>query len=579
MVGRQFRSVVIDYDGTLTTTGRLDEAVADALDHVRDSGVAVVLATGRIADELLAAEPSIIEHVDLIVAENGAVLWNADGLTDQAPPVTPELAERLRRRGLEVRSGRVLVAAHGHDEVTIVEELRALGEEYQLIRNRTELMVLPSGVSKGSGARIALAELGLSVHNAIGIGDAENDHSLLDACEIGVAVSDSVPSLRRRADIVLEEPGAASLIEFLRGPIVGGRQLVPPSHWRLDIGRDVDGSPATLPASQINILVAGGSGTGKSYAAGMLAEQLIRLDYSVLVIDPEGDHRGLGRIPDVAVTGRDDGLLAPDLLVRLLRPDGGAVVVDLSSTAATDQQAYLRSLWAEVEAHRSITGLPHWIVTDEAQRALPRLGDGQASVETASKGHVLVTWRAAELPGDALASLDAVIVVGRPGGSASVDVAAAVAGVARPAIAAELDTHPDSIIVTRRWQPGSWQRCALPDRVTPHERHAHKYERGRVADEQRFWLWRPPGSAMGERCVAGLGELEVELARCAPEVLAHHGRSHDLSRWIAEVFDATALAGDVASIEATLEGDDPSPVAIQAARVGLLALLQLWSKP
>ena len=37
-------------------------------------------------------------------------------------------------------------------------------------------MVLPQGVSKGAGLRAALSALRLSVHNAVGIGDAENDH-------------------------------------------------------------------------------------------------------------------------------------------------------------------------------------------------------------------------------------------------------------------------------------------------------------------------------------------------------------------------------------------------------------------
>jgi len=58
-----------------------------------------------------------------------------------------------------------------------------------------------------------------------------------------------------------------------------------------------------LPASQVNLLFVGGSGVGKSYAAGLLAERLIELDYSVCFIDPEGDHAPLGRLPKVLTVG------------------------------------------------------------------------------------------------------------------------------------------------------------------------------------------------------------------------------------------------------------------------------------
>jgi hydroxymethylpyrimidine pyrophosphatase-like HAD family hydrolase len=34
----------------------------------------------------------------------------------------------------------------------------------------------------------ALGDLGLSAHNAIAIGDAENDHALIEVAEVGVAV-------------------------------------------------------------------------------------------------------------------------------------------------------------------------------------------------------------------------------------------------------------------------------------------------------------------------------------------------------------------------------------------------------
>ena len=99
------------------------------------------------------------------------------------------LASALSRRGVACRRGEVLLACSGADEQAVLEEVRRLGLECQLTRNRAELMVLPAGVSKGTGLAAGLADLGISAHNAVAVGDAENDHSLLAAAELGVAVA------------------------------------------------------------------------------------------------------------------------------------------------------------------------------------------------------------------------------------------------------------------------------------------------------------------------------------------------------------------------------------------------------
>jgi hydroxymethylpyrimidine pyrophosphatase-like HAD family hydrolase len=49
-------------------------------------------------------------------------------------------------------------------------------------------MVLPSGVNKATGLMAALDELGVDHARVVG---AENDHSLLGACGLGVAVAGS----------------------------------------------------------------------------------------------------------------------------------------------------------------------------------------------------------------------------------------------------------------------------------------------------------------------------------------------------------------------------------------------------
>ncbi len=50
-------------------------------------------------------------------------------------------------------------------------------------------MILPPGVNKAIGLAHALRDLGLSPHNVVGVGDAENDFSFLRHCGCSAAVA------------------------------------------------------------------------------------------------------------------------------------------------------------------------------------------------------------------------------------------------------------------------------------------------------------------------------------------------------------------------------------------------------
>ena len=140
-----FRAVAVDFDGTLAEGGCPDLAVLDALTEVRAQGLRVVLATRRILAELQATFPDVDDHVDAVVAENGALVTGPAGPRLLAPPVAEELAAALAARGVSCRQGEVLVACSGDDEHVVLAEVRRLGLDCQLVRNRGELMVLPAG--------------------------------------------------------------------------------------------------------------------------------------------------------------------------------------------------------------------------------------------------------------------------------------------------------------------------------------------------------------------------------------------------------------------------------------------------
>jgi hydroxymethylpyrimidine pyrophosphatase-like HAD family hydrolase len=216
----RYLCLICDYDGTIARDGRSAPSTVEALQRVRASGRKLILATGRQLAELQEVFP---EHAlfDRIVAENGAVLYEPAGKDGRAlaGPPPPEFVDALRRRGVQPLSvGQCIVATWRPFESTVLEVILGMGLELQIISNKDALMVLPSGIDKASGLKVALNELGLSPHNTVGVGDAENDDAFLAVCEFSVAVANALPALKERADLVTigsHGAGVEELIEKL----------------------------------------------------------------------------------------------------------------------------------------------------------------------------------------------------------------------------------------------------------------------------------------------------------------------------------------------------------------------------
>jgi hydroxymethylpyrimidine pyrophosphatase-like HAD family hydrolase len=568
-----FRAVAVDYDGTLTEGARPADDVLEAIAAVRAAGRRVVLVTGRILPELRGQFPDVDAHFDVVVAENGAVL-HSEGVTRAlTAPVPVALDEALVGRGIPFRRGLVLLACDGEHDVALLEELRRLGLDCQIARNRDQLMVLPAGVTKGSGVTDALAELGISRHSAVAIGDAENDHTLLEACELGVAVANAVPSLKEAADVVLAEPAGAGVREFLCGPLLGGELAATPRRWQVELGVAADGTAVAIPASRINLLVTGGSGSGKSYAAGFLAERLVALGYCICVFDPEGDHGPLGRLRGVVLVGNREGPPPPAQLARMLGRGMHSVVVDLSF-AQRGRDRYVAESLDALAKLRDETGLPHWLLIDEAHAALgaeaphpPRFFD------PGHKGFCLVTYRPADLRADALEGIDFVLALpGEHGLEPELrDELTLSLGLPSESFAPELTGMGVGYAVLVRPGPAPDVRVfALAPRWVEHVRHGHKYAEVKLPPARRFHF-RGPGGPSGA-VAANLSEFHHVLRRCGESELRHHAAGRDFSRWIQDVIQDSALASGVREVEARLV--EASAADVEALRGELLQMIE-----
>lgn len=564
-----YRALAIDYDGTLTDGGPPALAMLAALAELRDRGFKLILVTGRMLDHLRAEFPEVDRTFDVLVAENGAVLAGR-GRPDEAlaDPVDASLERELELRGLHLVRGQVILAGHSGDLAAATDAIAQSGAEVAVVHNREALMLLPSGVSKGFGLFRALGELGLSFHTCVAVGDAENDHSLLTVSELGVAVANAVPALRDHADLVLESPREAGLMAFLRGPILRGEVTIHSRRWRISLGVGATGAPVTVPASQIDLLIAGGSGGGKSFLAGLVVERLVGLGYTVCMLDPEGEHGALGDLNGVLTLGSRGSPPDPTELSRHLRNRFGSVVVELEGLAPAQRQRYLRKALHELGRQRRATGVPHWIVLDEAQDALAVELGGENGAELAGKGHCLVTYQPERLPAALLDRLDAVVALG---------------GLTDRQRSIFLKPFADASPQPRdEPRPELFERGAgrgvpfqLGQRLKPHVRHWHKYFDATLPPDHWF-VFRDVGRPTG-RNACNVAEFHNEIEQAPAAVLAHHLCAGDFSRWFGLSLKDPGLAADLAQIEAEVQGRELDPE--QARRLVVHAVERRYAAP
>jgi HAD superfamily hydrolase (TIGR01484 family) len=216
----RYLALATDYDGTLASDGRVAVATWEALKRLRASGRKIVLVTGRDLEDLKKVCPPL-DRFDRVVAENGASLYRPVTGEEMvlAPPPPEEFVQALRNRGVApLVVGRAILASVKPYQTTILQTIRDMELELHVIFNKDAVMVLPSGVNKATGLRAALEELGLSPHNVVGVGDAENDHAFLEECERSAAVANALPLVKKDADFVTAGAagqGVAELIDEL----------------------------------------------------------------------------------------------------------------------------------------------------------------------------------------------------------------------------------------------------------------------------------------------------------------------------------------------------------------------------
>jgi hypothetical protein len=538
----RYHALAADYDGTLAHHGLIDDLTWASLRRLRDSGRKLIMVTGRELDELL----GLLQHpemFDRIVAENGAVLYcpGTKAIKLLAPKPPPEFAAELRRRGVDrVAEGRVIVAAWEPDQDTALHVIHDLALELQVIFNKGAVMVLPTGVNKATGLSEALKELGLSAHNVVAVGDAENDHALITKAEFGVAVSNALPSLKKHADFVTPADHGVGVSQLIDRMVANDLADIPPVRHHLLLGTS-EGKEVRLPPYSTNAMICGTSGSGKSTLTTGLLERLSDAGYQFCILDPEGDYTSL---EFAVVLGAPNRAPLVTEVMDVLRHPRRNAVVNMLGVAVEHRPEFFQQLLLPLMELRTRTGRPHWLVVDEAHHLLPMSWQPAGEIVLRPHGTLYVTVHPGSVAKPVLDTINTLLVVGDHPDKTVKEFTKVAATKRTPNVASERMPAGHTLY----WPTDS--RHAQVVRTEPcrteRTRHSRKYVEGHLGPNSFYF--RGPDKRLNLR--AHNLQLFVLLADGVDDdTWNFHLRKGEYSKWFREIMKDSSLAEATEAVE------------------------------
>jgi HAD superfamily hydrolase (TIGR01484 family) len=568
----RYFALATDYDGTLAHDGVVSPATIAALEQLRATGRKLILVTGRELADLLRAFPRI-DLFDRVVAENGALIYTPathEELALAEPPPEAFVAA-LQAQGVAPLSvGRVIVATWQPNETVVLKAIRDLGLEHQIIFNKGAVMVLPPGINKAAGLGAALDQLGLSAHNIVGVGDAENDHAFMRLCECSVAVANALPMVKQHADYVTRGDHGAGVVELI-AMIAGDdlRALEPHiTRHQLLLGTRADeqGAEVRIAPYGVNLLLTGSSGAGKSTLATAVLERLAAQGYQFCIIDPEGDYEAFEGAVTLGDPNRDPNA---DAVIEMLDTSRQNVIVNLLGIALAHRPTFFEQLLPRLQELRARTGRPHWLVIDEAHHLLPTSWrPSRNTLPQELSGLMLITVHPDHVAPAVLSLIETIITVGESPEKA-IQAFGEVLGQPYPDLNPVKLESGEALVWSRTRDSGAEPgaalfrlRIALPS--GERRRHSRKYAEGDLGQDKSFYFRGPEGK-LNLRAQNLL--LFIQLAEGVDDdTWLYHLRQGDYARWFREAIKDDELAAETARVAAHPSiGAEESRAAIKAA--------------
>jgi HAD superfamily hydrolase (TIGR01484 family) len=552
-----FLVLATDYDGTLAHDGVVDDTTVAALERLRTSGRRLVLVTGRHLPDLCNIF-SRLELFDRVIVENGGLLYRPQTHEQKllCPPPNERFTALLQERNVPFSVGRTIVATWKPHDAAVLGAIRDLGLDLQVIFNKGSVMVLPSGVNKGTGLQAALDELGVSYHNVVSVGDAENDLSFMRLSACSVAVGNALPSLKEQADVVIDKPrgeGVTALIDKLIADDLAefdGKLRRHSISLGVRVSKEAGATNGHEKDEQVlvsprgaSILVAGPSASGKSTAIAGILEQLVQHGYQFCLIDPEGDYDGF---TDALSFG--SAKEAPDIkaLSRAMEFPKQSVVVNLLGVAVDGRAGCLAGLLPHIVDLRTRSARPHWLVIDEAHHLLPSSWTpANETVPQLLESTILITVHPEHVAKAALHSIHLVVAIGKS--PMHVFRSFAQASEIDPPAARNVELRQGEALVWFPKHSGEVIHVKAPRSNRERLRHVRQYAEGELSPDQSFYF-RGPESKLKLR--AQNLKTFLQLAEGVDdETWMFHLRKGDYSSWFESMIKDEELKRQAAAIE------------------------------
>ena len=269
----EIKLIAIDLDGTLLDSNRLlSEENKQAIQEAKDQGVKVVLCTGRPLRSMthLLEEANLLEEDDLVITYNGGLIQKSktgeiikEITLDRAEsldiyylsqqlnlpvnfidldyvyePNYPEgiesiymqssrevpKANALKFKDIDIdnlpnpfKINKIVMSRPGEELDRAIPQIPAeYYKKYNIYKSQDFILeVLPKYVDKGYSVRVLGEMLGLKKDQIMGIGDQENDLSLVENAGLGIAMDNAIEKVKEAADYITysnDENGVAHAI-------------------------------------------------------------------------------------------------------------------------------------------------------------------------------------------------------------------------------------------------------------------------------------------------------------------------------------------------------------------------------
>jgi hypothetical protein len=369
---------------------------------------------------------------------------------------------------------------------------------------------------------------------------------------LAVTARGAVPAVAGQADDRLTQPGGAGLAQYIHRVVQQGGFVPTPRRHRLVLGTAADGTPVVLPASGMNVMITGDPRSGKSWLAGLVAEHLIEQGYRLCVIDPEGDYLSLGQRARVLLLGHELALPEPPAVSHLLRDEPVSLVLNLASLPLRAQVQYVDAVLCELERCCATTGIPQWILVDEAQYFFHD-PTPCASRFSNTANFLFTTYRPSLVSNAVFAAVTAHLITHTAveeeryfitsllGSRGPKDLVPADA-------LAQLDLQHAGLLLEDPARP-RWQVFAPGVRVTAHAHHARKYAETRLPNDKAFRFLYTDGVPVTAH---NMVEFHSAIRAVPMGSLRHHLIAGDFSRWTAGVLGDEVLARGLRKLERTV---------------------------